>query len=387
MRDVLKPHGTPGFYDGICALGLLPTKNWQNTTFPESSATLFQDPYHRDLEVRPAPCMGCPIACGRHTTIKNGTWAGSSGGGPEYETLGAFGSKCGITDLNAIAKASYRCNELGLDTISCGQCIATAIEWYESGILTREICGRELRWGDGEMAIELVNEIGAQQTELGKLLGLGVAAAAARLGSTAADAAMHVKGLEMASCGVVASKAEAVAHATSSRGADHLRPYASTIDAYGYRSAELNITGNVDPLEDGNKGWIKPLQELSMATNLLGVCLFASITLAVSASTWAKCLSAATGVTVSKDDLLLAAERVINMERMLMARFGFDRKDDTLPSRFLSQPAIDGKGIGQVVNLKQALDSHFEAMGWDLTSGLPTPQKLDRLGLSWMRLP
>ena len=181
---------------------------------------------------------------------------------------------------------------------------------------------------------------------------------------------MHVKGLEMASCGVHASKAEAVVHATSARGADHLRPYASTIDAcvfsvsfsvialrYGYHSAELGITQKVDPLEDGHKEWIKPFQELSMATNMIGVCLFASITLAVSATAWANCVSAAIGRPISKDELLLAAERVIStnhmsvcfliaqdMERMLMFKFGFDRKDDKLPKRFTEEPAVDGKG-------------------------------------------
>eukprot|EP01105_Mastigella_eilhardi_P027944 TRINITY_DN88_c0_g4_i2.p1 TRINITY_DN88_c0_g4~~TRINITY_DN88_c0_g4_i2.p1 ORF type:complete len:772 (-),score=175.69 TRINITY_DN88_c0_g4_i2:325-2640(-) len=314
VRDVLKVHGTPGFYDGISVLGLLPTMNWQRTTYPESAETLFQDPYHRQLEVRSAPCFGCPIGCGRHSTIKSGPWQGSSGGGPEFETLGAFGSKCGITDINAVARASHRCNALGLDTISCGQTIATAIEWRESGLLPEDRfpgAGR-LQWGDGVSMLDLVDKIAHRDGPLAELLGLGVAAAAAKLGPGAEKAAMHVKGLELASCGVHASKGEAVAHATSARGGDHLRPYASTIDAYGYRSTELRITDNVDPLEDGRKGWVKPLQELSMATNMLGVCLFASITLAVGAAAWAKCLSAAVGHTVSKDELLLAAERVIS---------------------------------------------------------------------------
>jgi len=35
------------------------------------------------------------------------------------------------------------------------------------------------------------------------------------------------------------------------------------------------------------------------------------------------------------------------------------------------------------VNLKVALDSYYEAMGWDLARGLPTPTKLAELGLTW----
>ena len=162
----------------------------------------------------------------------------------------------------------------------------------------------------------------------------------------------------MSSCGVRASKGEAISFAVSPRGGDHLRPFASTIDAFGYRDEELGITEDVDYLEDGNKSWVKPLQELSMATNMLGVCLFGSITLGVKPESWARLLSAVTGKTISGPELLKAAERVINMERMINAKLGFDRKDDTLPKRLLTEPAPDGRGKGQVVDLDKVLDSY-----------------------------
>lgn len=123
-----------------------------------------------------------------------------------------------------------------------------------------------------------------------------------------------------------------------------------------------------------------------MATNMLGVCLFASITLGIKASTWAKLISKALGKEIGKQDLLLAAERVINLERMLNARLGFDRKDDTLPKRFLTEPAPDGRGAGQVVDLEKALNSYYESMGWDLKTGLPTPEKLRNLGMEFLIL-
>ena len=140
----------------------------------------------------------------------------------------------------------------------------------------------------------------------------------------------------------------------------------------------------LDYLEDGHKSWVKPLQELSMATNMLGVCLFASITLAIKPATWARLASAAVGYPISQGDLLLAAERVINLERMVNARLGFDRKDDTLPRRFLEERAPDGRGEGEVVDLAVALDSYYESMGWDPKTGLPTREKLASLGLDWL---
>lgn len=115
--------------------------------------------------------------------------------------------------------------------------------------------------------------------------------------------------------------------------------------------------------------------------NLLGVCLFASITLAVKPSTWARLASAAVGYPISKEELLLAAERTINLERLVNARLGFDRKDDTLPRRFTEERAVDGRGEGEVVDLAVILDEYYESMGWDRATGLPTKEKLAGLGL------
>lgn len=384
VRDELHPYGTPSFYDAINGLGILPTKNWQYTTYPDSVGKLTYQAYHETLDVKAKACYNCAIACGRYTRIKEGPYAGMEGGGPEYEALAAFGSKLWVDDLNAITAANHLSNDYGLDVISTGQVIATAMEWYEKGILTSEKTdGLELRWGNGAAVVELVKKI-AHRQGIGELLSMGVKRAAQQLGGDAEYAAMHVKGLEMAADGVYASKGEAVVHATSARGADHLRPYASVVDAFGYRDEDLGITSDVDYLEDGNKWWIKPFQELSMATNMLGVCLFASITIAIKASTWAKLLSKAWGREVSKEELLRAAERVINLERMINARLGFDRKDDTLPRRFLTEPAPDGRGAGQVVDLEKALNSYYESMGWDVTTGLPTREKLESLNLGFV---
>lgn len=382
---LLKPFGTPGFYNSISATGTLPTKNWQRTTYPESHEVLGHEAYHATLEVKPYACAQCSIACGRKSTIKEGPYAGESGGGPEYETLGAYGSKCLINDVSAVAHLGFVCNDLGLDTISAGQIVATAMEWYDRGILDQEQTGGiDLTWGNAEAAEEITRKM-AYRDGIGDLLAEGSQRAGDKLGGEAPDYAFQVKGLEMASCGVRASKGEAVVHAVSPRGADHLRPYASVIDAFGYVEAELGIDEKQDPLTDGDKGWVKPLQELSMATNLMGACLFASICLAVKPSTWAAMLSATLGEEWTVEQLLQAAERTINLERLINARYGFDRSDDQLPKRLLTEPAADGVGEGQVVDLNAALDSYYQAMGWDLASGQPSQTKLNELGLGWAR--
>ncbi len=75
---------------------------------------------------------------------------------------------------------------------------------------------------------------------------------------------------------------------------------------------------------------------------------------------------------------------MINLERVINSRYGFDRQEDKLPKRLLKEPAADGVGQGQVVDLDKVLDSYYASMGWDTASGLPTPEKLKELNLGWM---
>src|SRR5207247_6225090 len=63
-------------------------------------------------------------------------------GGPEYETLAASGSLCGVKDLNALALINQLHAQYVLDSISTGAVCAFAMECYEHGIITSEKIGR-----------------------------------------------------------------------------------------------------------------------------------------------------------------------------------------------------------------------------------------------------
>jgi aldehyde:ferredoxin oxidoreductase len=381
VREELKPFGTLSFTDSINALGLLPTKNWQYTTFNEAMDKIGHAAYHENLKVKAWACYGCPIACGREVEIIEGKFKGEKGAGPEYETVGAFGSKCYIDDLNVITKANYICDSMGLDTISTGQTIASAMEWFEKGLIDTETTGGiDISFGNADAMLKMTEMIGNREG-YGDILADGSLRAARKIGPEAEKYIFQVKGMELASCGVRASKGEALSHLISARGADHLRPYASVIDAFGYIEPELGIHEKVSPFEDENKWWVKPFMELSMMTNLLGVCLFASITLAVKGSTWTGLYNAATGENRSLEEMMECAERVINLERLFNEREGFGRKDEKLPWRLSNESAPDGLGKGLVANEEVMLDEFYNSMGWEIETGSPKEETLIRLKL------
>ena len=91
-------------------------------------------------------------------------------GGPEYETIEALGSACGVDDLKAISKGSELCNAYSLDTISIGLSIAFAMECYENGLLiSEETNGIELKFGNADAMLQLI-ELIAKREGIGDLL-------------------------------------------------------------------------------------------------------------------------------------------------------------------------------------------------------------------------
>jgi aldehyde:ferredoxin oxidoreductase len=70
------------------------------------------------------------------------------------------------------------------------------------------------------------------------------------------------------------------------------------------------------------------------------------------------------------------------LERAFNVREGFDRKDDTLPARMLTEPLQNaGPATGQVIrSLDTLLDEYYDALGYT-RQGVPSPEKLRELGL------
>jgi aldehyde:ferredoxin oxidoreductase len=75
-------------------------------------------------------------------------------------------------------------------------------------------------------------------------------------------------------------------------------------------------------------------------------------------------------------------ERIVTLERAFNVREGFSRKNDTLPTRFLTEPLQKaGPATGEVVHkLDVLLDEYYAAMGYT-RQGIPTIDRLRELQL------
>jgi len=350
--------GTAALVNVVNELGMFPTKNFQEGYFEDAEGISGEKIAERILTGQVA-CWGCPIACGRATCADR-----KRGEGPEYETVWALGAQCGVSDLIAVTEANYVCNELGIDTISAGSTIGCAMELHERRLLREEI-----NFGDAQAVVDLVRKI-AYREGIGDQLAEGSYRLAERCG--APELSMSVKKLEMPAYDPRGAQGHALAYATSNRGGCHLR-------AYLIGPEVLGVPALIDRFKWQGKAQLVMLYQNLFATiDSLILCVFSSF--ALNPEHYAELLSSAVGVPFSGERLIEVGERIYNLERLINIREGFSRKDDSLPSRFLKSPLVQGGSRGRVVALRRMLSEYYRLRGWD-RHGEPKPAKLKRLRL------
>ena len=344
--------------------GVFPTRNYQDGVF-EGWEKLAWPAFKEQIFIKRDSCYACSIACKRVAQVKSGEFK-SAGVGPEYESLYSFGPMCGVDNVEAVAKASYLCNELGLDTISTGVTIACAMEMAERGYLSQRKAGGPLGFGNAKMMVELVEKIGRRQG-IGNLLAEGSRRFAAKLGHP--EVSMDVKGLELPGWGARACKGMGINYATGNRGGCHMKG-----PTFG-----VEFSPGWDPFTWRRKAALAiEIQNKHTWIDASGMCAFG--TYFVDAELVAAGIRAVTGVPYTLDNLMLIGERIWNLERLFNLKAGFSKKDDTLPRRLLKEPLPGGPGKGQTVELDKMLPQYYRLRGW-AKDGRPSKKKLRELEL------
>jgi len=348
------------------AKGILPVRNFQGGVF-EEAAKINGEALRDTILNRKVSCFACLVSCGRLTKVDVPGFEGE-GEGPEYETIGLLGSSCGVSSLPAIAKASYICNELGMDTIEMGGAIACAMELFERGFLPEKEIGFELNFGNAEAMVKLVGQAGLRQG-FGDVLADGGYRMAERYGHP--ELFMGVKKQGFAAYEPRALKGMGLGYVTSNRGACH------------FRGATLLVEIS-DPYSiEGKPAILKQLQDQTAVVDAAGLCMFNTrgLTPDKISDVILTILEAVTGAGYDMESMLHAGERIWNLERLFNLKAGFTKKDDTLPPRMLEEPIPTGPAKGQVHELNIMLPEYYQVRGWD-ENGVPTPGKLEELGLT-----
>lgn len=360
----LPAYGTAVLVNIINENGVFPTNNFQTSQFDKAEDTSGET-LAEDYLVRKDPCYRCPIACGRYCKVDD-----IEGGGPEYETIWAFGGDCGVNDLPSIIKANYWCNQYGMDTISTGATIAAAMELYQKGyIKDDELDGLSLEFGNSEAVIEWTKRMGKREG-----LGFKMSEGSYRLADSygVPELSMSVKKQELPAYDPRAIQGQGLQYATSNRGGCHVRGYLISPEILGLPEKLDRFT------LEGKAGWVKIFQDFTAFIDSSGLCLFTSF--AMGAPDYAAMYGAAIGDDYTAEDVLTAGERIWNIERLYNLSAGIDPSQDTLPKRLLKDPIAEGPSKGNVARLSELLPEYYELRGWS-EDGIPTQERVDLLGL------
>ena len=360
--------GTQVLVNIINESGSLPTRNWRDGAYFEDADATGGEALAAKYLVKNRGCFGCSIDCARVTRVPDGPFK-SSGEGPEYEAGWAYGADCGVSDLAAICKASFLCNEYGMDPITLGATIACAMELAEMGAIPEEDIGFKLRFGDPHAIVDLTEAVGKNEG-FGKILAQGSYRMAEKYGHP--EVSMSVKKQEMPAYDGRAQQGMALEYATSNRGGCHVRGYLTSPEILG-------VPFKLDPLvTEGKAAVLKIFQDLTALIDSAGICLFTTFGLGLPEI----CAQyrEAVGTDETDDEILLKGERIWNLEKQFNLAAGVEK--DTLPPRLLREKLPSGPAAGRVADLHEMLGEYYELRGWN-KEGIPTSEKTEELGIKY----
>ena len=376
----LPTYGTAVLLNVINESGAMPTRNYRQAQM-ERAEDISGERLREAHTLRNKACFACTIACGRVTRVSAEgqdrhlmytsprNWR-VPGEGPEYENLWSLGADTDVSDLDAVIKAAFLCNEYGMDPISLGATIAAAMEMYETQTVDEIVTGMPLPFGDADALVALTHRT-ALREGFGNELAEGSKRMCEKFGRP--EFFMGSKGMEFPAYDPRAIQGMGLAYATSNRGGCHLRAYTVSAEILG-------VPEKLDPaITEGKAALVKEFQDGSAAVDATGLCAF--LTFGITLEDVLPQLCAATGFDYTLESLVEAGERIFNLERQWLLRAGFTGADDALPRRITHEPIPAGPTAGQVNRLAEMLPEYYQLRGWS-SDGVPGADKLRALGLA-----
>jgi len=388
VKNALKTRGTPFLYKPSRILGAMGTKNNQETTWTDALDAENIDQFRPGME----GCFACPVNCRPLNDMTGCEHVPQDqyvkGDGPEYVTVGKFGPNVGISEVTQVIRLNNICNDLGLDTASTGSAIAWALELAQREIIPRMQDGLDLSWGNYE-TIEKLLFLTAKREGFGAVIADSARAVdSGKYPPEALQYLMAVKGLTQSDPhDARILKAFALGLAVSTRGMDHLRNRVTL---------EINAKINDDPAFKaelyggevsaepnsyrGKEIAVRRCENMYGVGDAVGMCrfttkLFNSPSLPGLEEFSDQLLNVA-GLELSPEQLDRIGLNINALERLINARLGVGRADDTLPARWFEEAIEVGPFRGEKIDRGEfeAMLSRFYAISRLGEDGLPVPE-------------
>lgn len=363
--------GSKAKAEGRVNIGYLPVKNYSSNIY-EDGSNYYAD-YVRNsphFKLSRTPCWGCRLDHCHSLEIVDGPYAGYKGEEPDYEMWAGFGSLIGNSDWVATAVISNELDRLGMDGNESAWLIAWVMECYENGLMDKGMTGGlEMKWGNTEAALSMLKMV-AKREGFGNLLAEGVMRSAERLGGEAQNRAVYTKS------------------GNTPRMHDHRCSWPMLIDTVTSdkgRDMDAVLAYNDESLFNAQNAatTVFKARGRHAVTDSLVLCKFNII--GMPRKELIEILNAATGWDIDENEINQVNLRITNLLRAFDVRHGRTRANDAPSARYASAP-VDGPNQDKTIApvWQQTLDVYYNLMGWDMKTGKPLPETLNKLDLDFV---
>ena len=371
-RKAWSTHGTSCIYERCYMLSDVGIKNWggapEDLDFETQIAPMSGQEMDKKYKVKKYACSTCQIGCGASYHVKSDKYDYETVR-PEYEALGTFGSLLLNGDVESVLYCNHLCNEYGYDNISLGNTIAWLMECYENGLFTiDELDGIDLRWGNPDAIVEMTKRI-CEYKGIGVPLN-GASAYASKYFDRGSEYLGVANGIEIAHHCARNNPAMARTFQFDPTPGRHVKGGRGA--RIGFSPPEIKYDFENTGPED-KAGTIKAEYD-----NLSGFCHFCFF---LEPSAKYQYMNAVTGYDFTEEDFNNIGLRSFAIRSAFNLREGMRRKDYSISDRNIGIPPMDkGPLKGVTIPTKKLADSFYEAMGWDVETGVPTKEFLESVG-------
>jgi len=383
----------------------IPVKYWTELSPPGEANKLYGVSVLNKVRKSSVACPSCPIACKKVVQAQDGDFKGLETYVSHFDGAAvSWGIAFDLQDYSRGIMLTDLANRYGIDEQAASDIINYAVHLYDKGIITEEETqGLKLK-RDFNTARTLLEQM-AQKQGLGGILVDGYPAAIEAFGPEAEKNAVQIKGHCVVFDPRLIFGTEAFTAIVNTRGGSHTVPGLGPTSFVPGRPIEqikrhcLRIGVPEDAIERifgdptglNMARFTKYIEDRFSVFNIFGICSRHAVAMNYDSDTLAELYSLATGNETTPSELAGMGEMIWNMDKIINAREGFSRLDDTFPDRWFEP--LKALGMDVVIqdyyrkmaltreDMNRLIDDYYDERGWDVETGLPTPARIEKLGL------
>ena len=382
VGSLLTDGGVTRIYAFVGDHHMVASKNLTDPVWGEKFASDFVEAA-KDWTITPKESYNCSISCSYDCKINSGEFAGFTaslcGGGENMEGAGAL---IGIEDPARTVVLTDQMDAIGIDSSVAGALLGMAYELFNNGILTeKDTGGLDLTWGNFESAMTLLDQMCTGEGFGGEVLAKGLKQAAAILGPPAEACVLHIRGGGYNMHDWRPAWSILLGQIVAGAGVCWQGP---GVDSWT-TEPDIGYTEFAEPfVVEGKAEAVAKTQIKKLWEDTLGVCWFACWGVKGVLDYASSAVALATGWSdFDRDDALEIGDRMVNLQRIIAIKRGFQPKDEFDVSPRLLEAPTAGSAKGKTIapHLEAMVREYYQIKGWEEATGRPTPKTLERLGL------